>query len=59
MADVMIARESRLVSVDGQEVRVRRNRTTAHSDHPIVKNHPELWVPLTVDHITQKKAKKD
>lgn len=49
-ADVVIARRTAVVRLDGAPHRVRRERTIAHVGHPIVREYPELWRPLTVDY---------
>lgn len=46
---IVIARTSARVSVDGTVYRVRRGATLAHSDHPIVRENPDMWKPLPVD----------
>jgi len=38
------------VRLDGTVHRVRRGRTLAHADHPIVRDNPDLWRPLAVDY---------
>ena len=49
MADVMVARQGARLVVDGRSVRVLANRTTAHADHQVVRDYPDLWKPLPVD----------
>lgn len=50
MADVLIARRTAVVRLDGSPVRVRRGATLAHAEHPIVRENPDLWKPLPVDY---------
>ncbi len=50
MDKVMRAARSAVVDVDGTRHRIRRGRTLAHPDAPVVATHPHLWVPLTIDH---------
>ena len=38
-----------MVALDGTPHRVRRGRTLAHADHPIVQEYPDLWKPLPID----------
>ncbi len=50
MADVMICSQSAQVLVDGERLEwVRAERTTAHSDHPVVTEYPHLWRPLPIN----------
>jgi hypothetical protein len=49
MADVLIARRSAAVVVDGTRKRVIRGRTTAHADAAVAVQYPDLWQPLQVD----------
>lgn len=49
MPDVMIARKGARLSVGGRDVRILANGTTAHAGSDVVRDHPELWEPLTVD----------
>lgn len=50
MPEIMIAVRPGTVYLDGSRRMVRKGRTTAHSDHPIVTQHPKLWAPLKVDY---------
>jgi hypothetical protein len=49
----MIAVRPGIVYIDGKRRMVRKGRTTAHSDHPIVTEHRKLWVRLAVDYPTE------
>lgn len=49
MSDLRIARRSAVVVLDGTPHRVRRGRSVAHADSPVVREHPELWRVLPVD----------
>lgn len=46
--EVMIARDSGVVVVDGVEEFVRRGISRAHRGHPIVQAAPDLWEPIGV-----------
>lgn len=46
---VLIATTSALVRVGDRVHRIRRRRTTAHPDSPIVAEHPDMWEPMRVD----------
>jgi hypothetical protein len=50
VTDLRIAHRSAVVDLDGTPHRVRRGRTLAVAEHPIVVEHPELWRPLVVDY---------
>lgn len=50
MREIMIARRPGTVVINGQRRMVRKGVTTAHADHPIVRDHPRLWEPLKVTH---------
>lgn len=50
MPEIMIAVRPGTVYLDGRRRMVRKGRTTAHSTHPIVTQHPKLWAPLKVDY---------
>ena len=52
MADVMICVQSGEVTVDGRTEWVRRDRTVAHADHPVVVEHPELWRKIEINYPT-------
>ena len=49
MPDVVIASQSAKVTVDGVSQWVRRGRTLAHSDHPVVADSPNLWEGLVIN----------
>lgn len=49
MSQIMIAKATGLPRVDGRRVRVRKGVTTADTSHPIVREYPHLWRPLTPD----------
>lgn len=49
-ADLMLARRTAVVVLDGTPHRVRRGRTTAHADAPVVRARPDLWRPIVVDY---------
>ena len=55
---VLVAQQSAVVAVDGTPHRVKRGRTTAHAGAAIVKQHPDLWGPLTVDYPAPTRSKK-
>jgi hypothetical protein len=48
--EIMIAAKPGIVYLEGQRRMVRKGRTTAHSTHPIVTEHPRLWERLKVDY---------
>lgn len=57
MADVMICAQSAQVELHDESGEtpdrlewVRRDRTTAHADHPVVVNYPHLWQPLPINY---------
>lgn len=52
MTDIMIARRTGTVYIDGRRRMVRRGQTTAHADHPLVAGHPNLFEPLRIDYPT-------
>jgi hypothetical protein len=41
VADVRIACRTAMVRLDGSLIKVRRGRTLAHADHPIVRENPD------------------
>lgn len=45
MAEVLIARESAVVNVDGEPQRIRKNATRIAADSQLAKDHPELFKP--------------
>jgi hypothetical protein len=47
MADVLIAKETAVVSVDGSPTRVLRNITRVSADSQLAKDHPELFKPAS------------
>ena len=49
MAEILVARRSTAVVIDGTRHRVRRGQTTAHADAAIAVQYPDLWQPLQVD----------
>jgi hypothetical protein len=49
MPDVMVARRGAVLRIDGVRRRVYRERTTAHVDAQVVRDHPELWRPIDLD----------
>ncbi|HEX6682434.1 MAG TPA: histone-like nucleoid-structuring protein Lsr2 [Candidatus Limnocylindrales bacterium] len=53
MPEIMIAIRPGTVYIDGRRRMVRKGRTTAHSTHPIVVNHPRMWAPIQVDYPAQ------
>lgn len=53
MSDILIARRTGTVMVDGRRRTVRRGETTAHADAPITRAYPHLWEPLKVDYPAQ------
>jgi hypothetical protein len=59
MPEIMIAVRPGTVYLDGSRRMVRKGRTTAHSDHPIVTQHPKLWAPLKVDYASPEPVYED
>lgn len=53
MTDLRIAHRSALVDLDGVNQHIRRGRTLAVADHPIVQDNPDLWRPLVIDYDTE------
>ena len=45
---ILVAKESGVVVLDGQEVVVHKNITRARAGHAIVKAAPDLWEPIKV-----------
>lgn len=50
MTELLIAKRSAMVTLDGALLRVRRGRTLAHAEHPIVAADPTLWRPMPIDY---------
>lgn len=50
MSDLMIARSSGSVTIDGERFTIRSGRTVADADHEIVKRHPKAWVPVVASY---------
>ncbi|HZN74926.1 MAG TPA: hypothetical protein VFC00_25100 [Micromonosporaceae bacterium] len=50
MSEIMIAVRQGHIRIDGRRYIVRRGVTTAHRDHPIVRDHPNLWEPIKIDY---------
>jgi hypothetical protein len=59
MPEIMIAVRPGTVYLGGSRRMVRKGRTTAHSDHPIVTQHPKLWAPLKVDYASPEPVYED
>lgn len=49
-SDVVVARVSAVLHLNGQRHKIHRGRTTAHMNHPIVKGREHMWRPITVDY---------
>ncbi|MEU8264471.1 hypothetical protein AB0C02_28095 [Micromonospora sp. NPDC048999] len=48
MGDLVVARTSGVVMMDGRRHPIRRGATIARAEHPIVTDNPRLWEPLRV-----------
>lgn len=46
--DVLVARISGVLVIDGREETVTAGRTRARASHPIVKAAPDWWEPINV-----------
>jgi hypothetical protein len=61
--DILIARVSAVIVVDGKKYIIRRGKTTAHYGHPVVRGNEHMFRSLSVDYpvVEEKKAepKKD
>ncbi|GGK89184.1 Lsr2 family DNA-binding protein [Mangrovihabitans endophyticus] len=49
---IMMAHRTGVIRSARGRATVRKGVTTAHSDHPIVTQHPQLWAPIGVDYAT-------
>lgn len=50
MADLLIAKATTIVHYKGRRVKLRRRETIAEAGAEIVREHPDLWEPLTVEY---------
>jgi hypothetical protein len=48
--DLLTARQTGVVDIDGKRCPVVRGRTIAHPEHPIARDNPRLWAPLKLDY---------
>lgn len=48
--EILIAKRTGVVVINGKKRRVHRGVTTAHRDNPLAISHPHLWEPLRIDY---------
>lgn len=48
--EILVARQSGVVILDGVRYQIHRGRTTAHANHPIVRGREQMWRALTIDY---------
>lgn len=54
--DIMIARRTGTIYIEGRRRMIRKGMTTAHRESPVVTGHPKLWEPLRIDYPALTKA---
>jgi hypothetical protein len=54
MTEIVVSkRDGTAVAPDGTRYRVKRGRTLAHANHPVVEAHPHDWLPMHIELATE------
>lgn len=56
---VLVAKTNALIEYDGRRIVIKGGITTAHEDHPIVREHPEIFEPQKIHFSTEQTEVKE